>query len=102
MNSIFYTSISLILIVLVVSCRPPLIESAVVDYQHGLYEESLEALKKAVVRYPDNETAWFYLGMNYAKLGNTEEMNIAFEKCISLSPKYIEEIQAVREELEIQ
>ncbi len=54
----------------------------------GDNEKAIENLQQALVTDPDNKTIWFALGTNYENVGNAEEAEKAYQKCIEIDPAY--------------
>ena len=88
--------ISLAGVILLTGCRPPEIEGAVVDIQHGLYDKAFDNLQIAVKKYPNNPEAWYLLGTLYGRKENYEKMNECFNKSLEISPQYKKEIERLR------
>jgi len=88
--------ISLAGVILLTGCRPPEIEGAVVDIQHGLYDKAFDNLLIAVKKYPNNPEAWYLLGSLYGRKDNYEKMNECFDKSLEISPQFKKEIEQLR------
>lgn len=88
--------ISLAGVILLTGCRPPEIEGAVVDIQHGLYDKAFDNLQIAVKKYPNNAEAWYLLGTLYGRKDNFEKMNECFNKSLEISPQFKKEIEQLR------
>jgi len=68
-------------------CRPPELESVVMNINQKKYDDAMASAQQAVQKYPDNPEAWYYLGWLYGQKGQYKEMNNAFKKTLSLNPK---------------
>jgi tetratricopeptide (TPR) repeat protein len=77
-------------------CRPPELEGVVINMNQGLYDKAYELAQEAVEKYPDNPEAWYRLGELHGHFGKFVEMNEAFEKSLSLSPKFKSEIEQLQ------
>jgi tetratricopeptide (TPR) repeat protein len=55
-------------------------------YQDGEYEDAQKALSSATEADPNNEAAWYYLGLVRMKLNDYPNALIAFQKAVDLAP----------------
>lgn len=92
----FFILALLSIVILGSNCRPPILEGIVVNIQHGLYDKAYDLAKQAVVEYPNDPEAWYYLGMLEGRKGNFVEMNQAFDKSLAIGPKFKTEIDQDR------
>jgi tetratricopeptide (TPR) repeat protein len=96
---IFLTVLAVMGILFLTGCRPPELEGVKIDMDQGRYEKAYELAKGAVVQYPDNPEAWFLLGKLHAHHEKYVEMNEAFEKSLSISPQFENDIKNYRGKL---
>jgi len=85
---LFIVLIAFIVLGLMISCRPPELEGAFVDYNAGRYDNALALAEDASKKYPDNAEAWFLLGMIYGKKSNFDKMVGAFDKSLAIGPAH--------------
>ncbi len=78
-------------------CQPKEVVSAKVYIQNNDWDKALEQLQQAVELYPENAEAWYLLGEAQGEKGNYEEMTKAFDKSISVDPKFEPNIKQTRE-----
>jgi tetratricopeptide (TPR) repeat protein len=68
----------------IVSCTPPELETAGMEYNKKRYESAAVAAEKAANMYPDSARAWFILGHSQAEIAKTkaeyEKANMALLK----------------------
>jgi len=55
-------------------------------YADGNYNEALSYLNQSVQLDPNNAYAYYYRGMTYQSLGETERAIADFQKCLTLNP----------------
>ena len=80
--------VSLGVLILFVSCRPPELEGLIVRIDRQMYDdETYQLAEEAVQKNPENAEAWFYYGMLQGRKGDFEKMNEAFDKCLALNPQ---------------
>jgi len=77
-----------ILLIIMSSCRPPEIESVVIEYNGARYDAAYELALIAVQKHPGNAEAWYYMGELYGKKEMFAEMMDAFKKANSLDAQY--------------
>jgi len=85
---LFVLVTSLLVLSMLVSCRPPELEGAFVDYNAGRYDNALKLAKEATEKYPANAEAWYLLGQIQGKKSNFAEMVDAFDKSIQVGPAH--------------
>jgi len=78
----------IILLSVLVSCRPPELEGAFVDYNAGRYDNALKLAKGSTEKYPANAEAWFLLGQIYGKKSMFGEMADAFDQSLKVGPAH--------------
>jgi len=54
----------------------------------GDNEKAVKNLELALQTDPENKTIWFALGTNYENVGNLEQAEQAYAKCIEIDPTY--------------
>ncbi|MCK4893766.1 MAG: tetratricopeptide repeat protein [Calditrichia bacterium] len=98
MKKLFVVSavIGLFFILLILGCRPPEVEGVVINMNQGLYDKAYDLAKEAVQKYPTNAEAWYLLGELHGRFEKFEEMNQAFEKSLSIGPKFKTEIEQLQ------
>lgn len=98
-NSFFLLSI-LIVVALVTQgfgCGSPDLEGAKVYIRNQKdYQSALPLLEKETQKSPENNEAWYLLGMTKGMLGDYEGMNVAFKQSLKISNTYLENIQKER------
>lgn len=57
---------------------------AVQLYETGNYQKAKSALKEIIKAYPDNDAAWYYLGMAEARTGDTGSAVTCLKKAVDL------------------
>ena len=57
-------------------------------YKNEEYRKAIPYLKKATERNPKDETAWFFLGVAYGKLGQLQDAIEALKQAIRIKPDY--------------
>ncbi len=82
----------LFLILLLSSCRPPEIESVVIEYNGARFDAAYELALVAVEKHPGNAEAWYYMGELYGKKEMFAEMMDAFNKAKSLDFQYEQKV----------
>ncbi|MGD9899394.1 MAG: tetratricopeptide repeat protein [Calditrichaceae bacterium] len=87
---------SLLILLLLSSCRPPELEGAFVDYKAGRFENALILAKEATEKYPSNPEAWYLLGELYGKQGDIKEMVSAFDNSLKIGPQFEPQITETR------
>ncbi len=65
-----------------------LIAETNLNLARGENEKALANLQKALETDPENKTIWFALGTNYETVGNIEEAEKAYNRCIEIDPAY--------------
>jgi len=88
--------ITLFFILLISGCRPPEVEGVVINMNQGLYDKAYELAQEAVEKYPSNAEAWYLLGELHGRYEKFEEMNQAFDKSLSIGPKFGPQIEQLR------
>jgi tetratricopeptide (TPR) repeat protein len=88
--------IGLLFILLIAGCRPPEVEGVVINMNQGLYDKAYELAQQAVDKYPNNAEAWYLLGELHGRFEKFEEMNQAFEKSLSIGPKFKPQIEQLQ------
>jgi Flp pilus assembly protein TadD len=97
MKKTLVTLFSLILLLSVlVSCRPPELEGAFVDFNAGRYDNALKLAKESTEKYPNNAEAWFLLGQIYGKKSMFKEMTDAFDQSLKIGTTYQDKIKNER------
>ena len=85
----FYTAIITILLftisLLVNACRPPELEQAIIDYNGGRYDNAYTLVLEATEKHPDNEEAWYYLGLIQGEKGQIKEMVESYGKSLAIN-----------------
>ena len=87
MKRLILSLLVIIMILLLISCRPPEIEATVRAMNRGQKADAFEYAQMAIEKYPGNPEAWFYWGWligEYKK--DYDEMNKAFARTISINP----------------
>ena len=54
----------------------------------GDNEKAISNLEKALETDSENQTIWFALGTNYENVGDLEDAEMAYQKCIEIDPTY--------------
>lgn len=93
MKRLMFLAISILVLALLSSCRPPELEGAFVDYNAGRYDNALKLAKQATQKYPNNPEAWYLLGELYGKKEQFIEMKKAFDKSLSISQQFATKIK---------
>ncbi len=93
---LIFSILSIALLVLLSSCRPPDLEGAYVDYKAGRIDNALKLAKKATVTHPQNAEAWYLLGELYGKKDSIPEMVQAWDKSLALSKEYEPKIKQAK------
>lgn len=78
-------------------CQPKEVTSAKIYIQHNNWNQALEQLELAVEAYPDNAEAHYLLGWAYGRNARYKDMSQEFEKSLTISKKFEQEITALRE-----
>lgn len=92
---LFLTAVFLILIV--ISCESPYLKGAKVYIQQEQWDKARVQLIKAVEENPNDGDAWFWLGRCYALEEDFENMNDAFDRSLSITGKYKNDIEQARQ-----
>jgi len=77
-------------------CGSAGIESAKLYIQQKNYEKAIEVLQKEIEKNPQSDEAYFLMGRAYAELNDMEKMADAFDKSLSISNKFAEDIKEYR------
>ncbi len=84
-------------VILFLSCQTQELTSAKLYIQQQSWEEAEEFLKKAEEVEPDNPEIPYLLGSQiYARQGEYEQMNEAFERSLAMSNKFRNDIENIR------
>ena len=82
---------------LLIFCQSKQVTSAKVYMQQEKWDKAIEQLELAVQLYPNDAEAHYLLGKGYAVRGEREKMNEMFDQSLKLSPKFEQQIKAIRE-----
>ncbi|MBD3224412.1 MAG: tetratricopeptide repeat protein [Caldithrix sp.] len=93
---IFLSLISVLIVSILSSCRPPELEGAFVDYGAGRIDKALELAKEATEKYPANPEAPFLLGKIYADKEQYDKMVEAFDESLNRGDAHKKEIQDLK------
>ncbi|MFP4521962.1 MAG: tetratricopeptide repeat protein [Fibrobacterota bacterium] len=52
------------------------------------FSAAADAFRKAVERRPDYHEAWYNLGTEYLRAGDSHEASVSFQRCIDLDPEF--------------
>ncbi len=85
---IFLSTLTLFIVTVISSCRPPELEGAFVDYKAGRMENALKLAKESTEKYPTNPEAWYLLGDIYGQQGDYTKMMEAYNKSLELSKQF--------------
>ena len=77
-------------------CQSAALRSAKLYKQQGNWEQAVEQLELAVVEDPQDDEAHFLLGEAYARTGEYEKMNGAFDRALELSAGWQEKVEYER------
>ncbi|MGE5437664.1 MAG: tetratricopeptide repeat protein [Syntrophothermus sp.] len=77
-------------------CSSTEMTSAKLYIQQKNYDKALESLNKEVQKNPKSDEGYYYLGVVYGEKENFAEMAKAFEKSLSISNKFAQQIQDSR------
>lgn len=94
---LFIVLTSVLVIGLLVSCRPPELEGAFVDFNAGRFDNALKLAKESTEKYPANPEAWYLLGKIYGKKGMFTDMVDAFDKSLEIGPAHKTAIERERQ-----
>jgi len=77
-------------------CSSTEMTSAKLYIQQKNYDKALDALKKEVEKNPKSDEGWYYLGVVYGEKEQYNDMINAFDKSLSISKKFEENINDSR------
>lgn len=77
-------------------CSSPEMTSARLYYSQKNYPKAIEQLQLEVQKNPQNEEAWFMLGVISGEQGDLTGMSKAFDAASKISPKHAAEIRSMR------
>jgi len=76
---------SMIALLFVTGCQQTAVTSAKVYIQQENYDKAIEQAQQAIKSIPNDQEAYYILGVAYGKKGLYREMNDAFTKCLEIS-----------------
>ena len=86
-----------LVVLLLLACQSKQVISAKVYLEQEEWDKAIEQLEQAVQLYPTDAEAYYLLGKAYANQGEREKMNEVFDQSLKLSPKFKQQIKAIRE-----
>ncbi|MCD6118042.1 tetratricopeptide repeat protein [bacterium] len=79
---------SLIALFFATGCQQTAVTSAKVYMQQENYDKAIEQAQQAIKTMPNDQEAYYVLGLAYGKKEQFKEMNEAFTKCLEISPMH--------------
>jgi tetratricopeptide (TPR) repeat protein len=95
-NYLIIFSVLFSIILLLLSCRDPLLEGAIVEHSVGNFDRALGLAFEATQKSPNNSEAWFWLGEIYYAKNQITEMVEAFNKSLSINNKFESKINVTK------